>query len=919
MRTLPVVILCLALPIAGMCAAGPVPAPASFVRNSDGSWSIHSARYTALVNSAGYLSSFKVGPLELFGQPFTYQPGARLVADSSGAVGDTLSVHLKGTGEATIDYQARPDGITITPTWKSGGYAEFSITASQSLLGIELLNDKRPLTSGDSVRFCDQGEVRGLPAVSSSSNQMVRFHLPGICLHAYVQAWGAPFNYESAGTVKGYTWGRPLLASGQAFPIVLSLQPSHDKATLPAVAFVPRTSQVASLYYAGEPCAWSVDLGTRKNWQYLFDAGVRQLNVQWSLFDVHGVAAGAGRASVALGPGSATLSVPVVLRPPGSGYYQALFRLWDPGGKMLPSSFLTRFTVIHRVAGMVNRDDSLAGKSISDYAVMGMIGTGCIRESHNIGDFFSNQPQQGAGWAPVIGANPAVWMNTRQLDDLCASASEEAARYHLNWLFQANSRPAYATPAVYEAMAYALVSHCKDRVHVWEVENEPNFGYSPDGYVNECLIPFAKGVKRSDPSCTVMGPACVSVKQTLEFMQKIYELGANRYLDAISTHTYPGPGESWEQFGITTELEELRQWMKGHDEAAKPLWQTEQGYRWDLSPQDQAARYTVRQFLDGWRLGIQPDHQYYFYPQSHGFEDWYLQGGGEAGSENSWLPSAAALRFLAENTHGMSFEGDIQSPYKGIYLARFTGADGDVVAAWTFDFPFKLLFRAPGLTRMVDWMGNPIDTGRKQALVSAPLSGEPVYIHLVRGSVFQVVSPPFGPNLAAASAGAVASASSASDGNLASLANDGNWQLWEDVPGIKGRTYWQSGQKDPTAARPDWLQATFGSARRIDRVIALCFLPAVNPSPRDYLVQVERNGRWKTVGAGASQFTWVIDAEFKPVVADAVRLVVTGIDDGWQADRRWMSVLMGPKATNYTDSKMRVSELEAYGPPASGH
>ena len=29
-----------------------------------------------------------------------------------------------------------------------------------------------------------------------------------------------------------------------------------------------------------------------------------------------------------------------------------------------------------------------------------------------------------------------------------------------------------------------------------------------------------------------------------------------------------------------------------------------------------------------------------------------------------------------------------------------------------------------------------------------------------------------------------------------------------------------------------------------------------------------------------------------------------------------MRVLMGPKAANYTSSKMLVSELEAYGPPA---
>ena len=902
--------------LAGILAVAPAALAQTgpFARQTDGRWMISGKGFTAAVNAAGYLSSFKLGGVEAVGDPFVYQPNAKLAADDVTAVGDTLHVHLKGNGEAVIDYILRPDGLTISPTWKGGGYAEFRFNASRSLLGIELLNSKNPAVAGEATQFTDQGEVRGVPAAPSSRNQMVRFHYPGFNLHATIQAWGAPFNYESAGSIAGYTWGRVLMDGNRPFPLLFTIEKVPAGPTLPAVSFVPRTDRAASLYYVDEPCTWTLDLGDRKNWGYLMDAGVHTLKATWRLSDVHGlpVPESTGTADLSLEDAASHM---VTLKLPGSGYYQVLFTLSDPAGKMFPSSFRTRFTAIHRIPGMMNRDDSLAGKGFSDYSIMGMIGIGGIRESHNVGEFFTNREPKGAGWQKVDGADPAVWMNIKALDDLFNTASAEAKRYGITWFFQANSRPAYANPTTYEAMAFALVTHCKDRCQVWEVENEPNFGYSPDNYITQCLTPFFKGAKRADPGCTVMGPACVSVKQTLEFMDRTYARGANQYLDAVSTHTYPGPGESWEQFGITTELEELRSWMQAHGDGAKKLWQTEQGYAWDNSPQTQSARYTVRQFLEGWRLGIDPDRQYYFYPQWHGFEDWYLQGSGERGSENSWLPGGAALRFLAENTHGLKFDGDLPSPYKGIFLSRFSGDTEDVVAAWTFDFAYSLGIQCAGLKEVRSFMGNPVPLPQdKPGVYSIPLSGEPVYIHLSHGAQLVVLDRTFGRNLAAMAAGGTAAASSETRGKPASAAIDGNWQLWEDVPGLPGRTAWQSGVKDPSPDRPDWLEVTFPLPRTVNRLTALCYLPAVNPSPRDFEFQVDAGGKWKTVAQGRSEFTWVLDRTFPPVTTRKVRMVVTKLNDGWQRDRRWMAVLMGPKATNYTDSKLLVSEFEAYGP-----
>lgn len=930
-------ILCLCL-ASWLRAQTTTPFTPVFTKSADNSWQVMANGYTATVNAAGYLASFKVGAVETVGTPFAYQPRANLSADSIVLKGDTLQAHLKGGGEATIDYQFRRDGFTITPTWKGGGYGEFQFIASPALLGIELLNDKSVTTGGDATHFVEHGEMRGVPAVPSSRNQMVRFRYPGFGLHAYVQAWGAPFNYESAGSIHDYSWGRPLLEANKPFPIIFTIQrqpfifpigSGPAFATLAAPAFVPRTDKVVSLYYDKEPCVWNIDLGSRKAYQYLIDAGVTHLHVGWVLTDIHATEVASGnKTDVNLNANAEHTIYPITLRPPGTGYYQALFTLSDPSGKMLPSSFLTRFTVMHNIPGLVNRDDALAGKGLSDYAIVGMIGIGGIRESHNMSEFFTDQPQQSGGeWVQVAGTQPTVSMNTKRLDDLFNMAAAESRKYKLTWFFQANSRPAYANPANYEAMAYALVSRYKDRNAVWEVENEPNFGYTPENYVNQCVIPFAKGAKRADPNCHIMGPGCVSLSNTLRFMDTIYSMEANQWLDNISTHTYPGPGESWEQFGNLGMLAELRRKMQAHGDGNKSIWQTEQGYAWDNAPKGQSARYAVRQFLQGWRHGITPEHQYYFYPHAHGFESWYQVGGGEQGSGESWTPIAAAQRFLAENTFGMKYVGDVPSPYKGVYLARFSGTTENVIAAWTFDFSLPLPVRTTGLKSISNYMGQsvtmPVLTDHMTVVrpfhptnPTLLLSGDPIYIHMTKGAAFTVNPNVFGRNLASTEAGAVATASSQTPDHPASFANDGNWEQWEDAPGLKGRTAWKSGQKDPAPENPDWLQITFPFPRAINRFVALCYLPAVNPSPRDWEFQAEVNGQWRTLVGALEDWSWAIEREFAPVTTSKIRLVVTGLNDGWQGDRRWMHVLMGPKATNYTESKLLVSELEVYGPSA---
>ena len=244
----------------------------------------------------------------------------------------------------------------------------------------------------------------------------------------------------------------------------------------------------------------------------------------------------------------------------GRGWFSVVFAL-SPVETVppaaAPSEFRTRMAIVTPDSRFAS--NALPAQTPSDYGYAGLLGMKCVRESHNMREYF---PERGK-------------INWKPLDEVMERASSEAKKYGVMWFFQANERPAWCSEADYEQIAFEMVSRCKDRCKTWEVENEPNFRYKPADYVTKALVPFAKGAKRADPSCTIIGPACVSVPLTLQFMQAIQEADALKYLDGVSTHTYMGPGELWELFGNPLYLQKLQD-MAGN----RPLWQTEQGYNW---------------------------------------------------------------------------------------------------------------------------------------------------------------------------------------------------------------------------------------------------------------------------------------------------------------------------------------------------
>ena len=85
--------------------------------------------------------------------------------------------------------------------------------------------------------------------------------------------------------------------------------------------------------------------------------------VAWHATDIHDQSAGDGTDTIKLDPAApAHVGAGDDQSSRQRGMFQVRFELSDASGQMLPSSFLTRFTVIHNVPGMTNRDDSARGE-----------------------------------------------------------------------------------------------------------------------------------------------------------------------------------------------------------------------------------------------------------------------------------------------------------------------------------------------------------------------------------------------------------------------------------------------------------------------------------------------------------------------------------------------------------------------------
>lgn len=135
-------------------------------------------------------------------------------------------------------------------------------------------------------------------------------------------------------------------------------------------------------------------------------------------------------------------------------------------------------------------------------------------------------------------------------------------------------------PTEYAWFAYQVVQRYKDRVHAWEIWNEPNNNIywqpaaDPIGYT-EVLKNAYLAVKYADPSAVVaLGGLGYDIGLApAPYLKEIYQAGGGPYFDAAARHPYT---MDWEGVPVLTRhIEEIRRVMEAYGDGHKMIWITE--------------------------------------------------------------------------------------------------------------------------------------------------------------------------------------------------------------------------------------------------------------------------------------------------------------------------------------------------------
>ena len=129
------------------------------------------------------------------------------------------------------------------------------------------------------------------------------------------------------------------------------------------------------------------------------------------------------------------------------------------------------------------------------------------------------------------------------------------------------------SPDYYGDFMHALVERYHDRIHFWELGNEPDYGPRAwtgtlTQYVQLMLEPGYKAVKEVDSTARVLLAGLAGDTH----MNAMYKAGAGPYFDIASVHAYYSAAA-----GDSTALDHVRAAMLANGDGGKPIWLTEFG------------------------------------------------------------------------------------------------------------------------------------------------------------------------------------------------------------------------------------------------------------------------------------------------------------------------------------------------------
>jgi Glycosyl hydrolases family 39 len=162
-----------------------------------------------------------------------------------------------------------------------------------------------------------------------------------------------------------------------------------------------------------------------------------------------------------------------------------------------------------------------------------------------------------------------------------------------------------------------VATHCKGRIHEYEIWNEPNLKQYWVGTPEELVTLTHEAhdiIKGIDPSALIVSPAATT-SAGVAWLEEFLSKGGSQYIDVVGYHLYVFPQAPEAMVAM---IQRVKQAMANNGAGDKQLWCTEMGW---LSPKpfpsdDLAAAYVARVYLLSWAAGVQ--RVYWYAWDNHG-------------------------------------------------------------------------------------------------------------------------------------------------------------------------------------------------------------------------------------------------------------------------------------------------------------
>ncbi|MBN1417948.1 MAG: beta-galactosidase [Planctomycetes bacterium] len=230
----------------------------------------------------------------------------------------------------------------------------------------------------------------------------------------------------------------------------------------------------------------------------------------------------------------------------------------------------------------------------------------------------------------------------------------------------------------YARWAEAVVRRYRDRIHHWEVWNEPNifFWQGPRDMYADLLREAYAAIRRADSDARILGLSTAGIDTA--FIRRMIELEAP--FDVLTIHPYR---TELDEAGFLKELRDVRA-LAGD----RPIWITEMGWPTQIGGTDEAeqARLLSRTYLLAVASGAVENVSWYDFRDDGDDPRYNEHRFGAVRRDLAPKPAYLALGAVCRTIGTKSLLGAL-SEGEGLFAYRFGAGHEHVLAVWSSDGP----------------------------------------------------------------------------------------------------------------------------------------------------------------------------------------------------------------------------------------